>query len=232
MLDGHFKLDAEGKYSIGFHFSSGHYFDWAFADFAGGGTTEANYKSIPRLSPADRLDAIESGPEAAYYPSGGWAFLPRQLYFDAKPLKGLEFQYGSIGINRGDNSEITSYDDDGYMSGGRLIIRQPEHFYFDELSVTYGYLGDINTPNFLDRYQRLSQSNYHQFLARKKLTPWLDVSADYTWHVAHTMREAAYVKAKWAKAVDAVRVEAYQRFNDVFVDTQSGHSLSTVISTA
>ena len=212
LLDGKIKLDQNGKYSIGFRLSSGHYFDWAYADFIGGGTTEANVKSIPRFaSVADQQDAIASGPLSPVYPSGGWSILPRQLYFDAKPVSGLELQYGSLGFNRGDNTEITSYDEDGYISGERLIVRKPQYLYLDEISITYAYLGDILTPNFFDRYQRLNQANYHQFLLRKKLKSWFDVSADYTYEVTHTVREAAYIKTNWAKAVDAVRVEGYER---------------------
>ena len=234
LLDGKAKLDRDGKYSIGFHFSSGHYFDWAYADFAGGGTTEANQKSAARFaSAADRQDAIESGPNASVYPSGGWAFLPRQLYLDAKPVDGLEVQYGSLGFNRGVNTEITSYDEDGYLAGERLVVRKPNQLYFDEVSVTYGYLGDILTPNFFSRYQRLSQANYHQFLLRKKLTPWLEVSTDYTYEVTHTIREAAYLKTKWAKAVDSVRFEAYQRpFDANNVDTDNYASGSGFAITA
>src|ERR1700733_14600877 len=234
LLEGKVKLDSQGKYSIGFRLSSGHYFDWAYADFIGGGKTEANLKSIPRLaSVSDQLAAIDAGPQAAVYPSGGWAILPRQLYFDAKPVDGLELQYGSLGFNRGDNSEITSYDEDGYIAGGRLMVRKPAYLYFDEISVTYAYLGDVTTPNFFDRYQRLSQSNYHQFLLRKKLTPWLDVSTDYTYEVTHTIREAAYIKTKWAKAVDSVRVEAYQRpFDANNVDTDDYASGSGFAITA
>jgi hypothetical protein len=225
LADGKFKLDPEGKLSIGFRLSSGRYFDWAYADFIGGGTTQANLKSIPGMSTADRLDAINSGPQGAVYPSGGWAILPRQLYLDIKPAAGFEIQYGSLGFNRGAGSEITTFDEDGYIAGQRVVVRKPQYLYFDEISVTYAYFGDILTPNFFHRYQRMTQSNYHQFLLRKKLTRWLDVSADYTYEVTHTIREAAYIKTKWAKAVDAVRVEAYQRPFDAYnVDTD--HYLS------
>ena len=234
LLEGKAKLDREGKYSIGFRFSSGHYFDWAYADFIGGGTTEGNQKSIPRLaSRSDWADAIASGPQASVYASGGWAFLPRQLYFDAKPVKGIELQYGSLGFNRGVNTEITSYDEDGYLAGERLIVKKPEYLFFDEASVTYGYLGDILTPNFFNRYQRLTQANYHQFLLRKKLTPWLEVSTDYTYEVTHTIREAAFLKTKRAKVIDNIRVEAYQRpFDAHNVDTDNYESGSGYAITA
>lgn len=233
LIQGKFKFDKDGKYSIGFRLSSGHYFDWAYADFMGGGTNEAVQAAIPRLaSPDDRAAAIAAGPNAVNYPSGGWSILPRQLYFNAKPIDALEFQYGSLGFNRGDGSEITTYDEDGYVAGGRLMIRKPDALYFDEISVTYGSVGYLLTPNFFERVQGLEHFNYHQFLVRKRLTHWLDVSTDYTWDIANTMREAAYVKTKPAKVVDSVRVEAYQRLNSINLGDDSYPSGSGYAVTA
>ncbi len=224
LLEGSLKLDKKAKFSVHFRLSSGHYFDWAYADFAGGGTVRANQLSIPSLPEADRLDAINSGSEATRYPSGGFAFLPRQLYLSAEPTDGVVLQYGSLGFNRGVNTEITSYDEDGYLAGGRLLLRKPKQLVLDEISVTYGYVGDIFTPNFFERYQRLGQSNYHQFLVRKTVTPWLEVSADYTHHLVDTWREAALLKTKWSKAADSIRFEAYQRPKVLFVDTDRYNS--------
>ena len=214
LLAGKVKLDREGKYIVGFRFSSGGSFDWSYANFAGGGVTQANLSSLPRFaSLSDRQDALASGIGEATFPSGGWSFVPRELYLSAKPLAGIELQYGSLGINRGVNSEITSYDDDGYLAGARLIVRQPQHLYFDEISVTYGDLGYLYTPNYFARLQGMEHFNYHQFLVRKKIMPWLEVSADYTYQIVHTMREAAKVRTKKFHFVDSVRVEAYQRMN-------------------
>lgn len=216
LLSGKLKLDAGSKYTIGFRFSSGGAFDWSYANFAGGGVTEANLKSLPRFaSLSDQQTAVSAGLAEATFPSGGWAFVPRELYFSAKPLTGIEFQYGSLGINKGVNSEITSYDDDGYLAGGRIIVRQPQHLFFDEISVTYGDLGYLYTPDFFGRLKGLEHFNYHQFLVRKKITPWLEASTDYTYDVAHTMREAVKATTKKFHFVDSVRVEAYQRLNSV-----------------
>ena len=224
LFEGNVKLDKKAKYTIHFRLSSGHYFDWAYADFAGGGTDLAIQRSIPSLPLADRRDALSSGASALSYPSGGWAILPRQLYLQVKPIDGISVQYGSLGINRGVNTEITSYDEDGYLDGGRLLVQKPKQLFLDEMSVTFGYLGDIYTPNFFSRGNRLAQSNYHQFLARKKITPWLELSADYTHHLVYTWREAALVKTKWLKAVDSVRAEGYQRPKPLSVDTDHYNS--------
>lgn len=143
----------------------------------------------------------------------GWNLYVRQAYFAAKPVDGLEFQYGSLGINKGVNTEATSYDDDGYVTGGRVTLRRPKNVFFDEISVTYAYLGDIFTPNFFRRTERVQQSNYHQFLVRKKFFGGkVDASADYTFQDgSDTYRQAVLFDTKKSKIVDSVRFETYQR---------------------
>ncbi len=149
----------------------------------------------------------------------GWNLYVRQLYLKAEPVDGLEFSYGSLPINKGVNSEATSYDDDGYVSGGRVSVKRPKQLWFDEMSATYAYLGDVFQPNFFRRTKRFKQSNYHQFLVRKKLMGGkVDVSADYTFQDgSDTMREAVLFDVKGSKVLDTVRVEAYQRLGDVVV---------------
>jgi hypothetical protein len=143
----------------------------------------------------------------------GWNIYLRQLYFQAKPVKGLELSYGSMPLNRGVNSEATSYDNDGYVSGGRVTLKRPDKVWFDEMSATYAYLGDLYTPNFFRRTKRFSQSNYHQFLLRKKLAnSRVDASVDYTFQDGtDTMREGVLINTKETKVFDTIRVEAYQR---------------------
>ena len=41
IVDGKFKFDARGRYGIVFHASTGKYFNWAYADIAGGGNEKA-----------------------------------------------------------------------------------------------------------------------------------------------------------------------------------------------
>jgi hypothetical protein len=138
----------------------------------------------------------------------------KQLFFSAKPITGVEVQYGGLYIARGESTEITSYDNDGYIVGERLSLRRPKDLFFDELSVTYGYLGDLNNPNVFDRFDELDKSNYHQFLVLKSIGKRASVSADYTFQSGvETLREAVKLNTKELKAVDNIRLELYQRLD-------------------
>jgi len=55
----------------------------------------------------------------------------KQLYFAAQPVRGVELQYGGLGILRGESTEITGYDNDGFVTGQRIILRRPKQFFFD-----------------------------------------------------------------------------------------------------
>ncbi len=219
ILDGKFKFDAAEKYSINFHISSGHYFDWAYADFAGGGLDKAISKTEVGMQPGD-LQNLQSA--FVLYPdqtvgirSGGWGLAVRRLFLDAKPVKGLELQVGSLDIDRGYGSEITTYDEDGYIDGERISLKDPKHLYFDQVSFTYAYLGDLFQANFFERTGRMTQGNYRQYMVRKSFGRRVDASADFTdTRNTQTVREAAFVKIPEAKVIDAVRVEAYQRLAD------------------
>lgn len=149
--------------------------------------------------------------------SNGWNLFVRQLYFSAQPVDGVEVQYGSLPLVKGVSTEATAFDDDGYVTGGRLSIKRPKELFFDEMSVTYAYFGDIFNPNFFRRTNRVGESNYHQFLVRKKFGKRVDISTDYTFlDGSDTMREAIKVNVPEAKVIDWVRFEAYQRPSEHF----------------
>jgi hypothetical protein len=78
--------------------------------------------------------------------SRGWGMPVRQLYMSATPISQITAEFGGLGIERGVNTEMTSYDDDGYMTGERVRFHDPKHVFFDQIAVTYGYLGDIYFP--------------------------------------------------------------------------------------
>jgi hypothetical protein len=219
IIDGKFKLDRKGKYGLVFHASTGKYFNWAYADFIGGGTEKGYNAEYQRATPLQRAAAdAYLTPERILVQgaSGGWAMYVRRLYLDLEPVPGIEVQYGSMDINRGAASEITTYDNDGYIMGERLLIKRPKNLFFDEASVTYAYFGDLYTPNLFSRGDRLVQANYHQFLVRKVIAKRLNASFDYTWqNKSNTFRQAAEIKIPEIRILDSARVETYERQNAI-----------------
>ena len=146
----------------------------------------------------------------------------KQLYFDVKPIKPVEVQFGGITITNGENTEITGYDNDNYITGERLVLRLPKRVYFDEISLTNGYVGDLNRPSVFGRLKHLNRSNYHQFLVRKQLTKNIGFSADYTFDSgADTLRQAVKVKLPKARIVDSLLYENYER-----IDPQPGYGFA------
>jgi len=43
----------------------------------------------------------------------------------------VEIQYGGLYFDRGQSTEVTSYDYDGYLVGERITLNRPRNFYFD-----------------------------------------------------------------------------------------------------
>ena len=66
----------------------------------------------------------------------------KQLYLRPRLSIGLEFQYGGIYVVRGEGTEITTYDNDCYLTGQRVTVKRPKQLWFDEISATQAYLGD------------------------------------------------------------------------------------------
>ena len=46
-----------------------------------------------------------------------WNLAFRALYLAAQPIAGVEAQVGGLYIVKGESSELTTYDDDGYITG-------------------------------------------------------------------------------------------------------------------
>lgn len=143
---------------------------------------------------------------------GNLAFGVRYLFASAAPIKGLEFQLGGLALLRGETTEITSYDNDGYITGERVSVKQPARFYFDEISLSTGYLGDLSTPSVFERGDRFSDNNYTQALVGKKIGTRASVSFDWTGvDGVNTWRQGVRVSTKETGVVDAVRLELYER---------------------
>jgi hypothetical protein len=141
-------------------------------------------------------------------------FYVKQLFFEAKPIKPLTIQFGGIAPNNGENTEITGYDNDSYLMGERVSVREPKKFYFDEISATNGFIGDPTRPNVFRRFKRLDESNYHQILVRKTINKRASFSADYTFDSGTDMlRQAVKVNVPELKIVDSFRFENYERLD-------------------
>lgn len=134
----------------------------------------------------------------------------KQFFLSAKPFKGVEFQSGGLGIARGESTEITTYDNDGYLMGQRLTLAPGR--LVDELTLTAGYLGDLRTPSVTRRWNRLSDFNYGQVLVKRGLTSRITATADFTGDDGQrTLRQGVAIRP--AAGVDLIRLEAYQRTN-------------------
>jgi hypothetical protein len=138
----------------------------------------------------------------------------KQLYVSASPIEGIEVQYGGFGFVRGESTDITSFNLNGYLMGERLTLKRPGQLFFDEISLTGGYIGDFFQPGVIDRFHQLSQMNYRQFLVGKNLHNRIGFSADYTFQQGtETLREAIKLKFGHIRFLDAFLFENYQRVN-------------------
>lgn len=179
---GRVKFDAKGKYSVAVNLATGPSFT-GFWNATGWGTGEAQ-KNLNL----------------------------RQLYFDAKPTKAVELQIGGLYVNYGENTEATTYDNDGYITGERVQLRSPKKLYFDEISITYGRLADPVTPSIFNRFKRFDKQNYHQFLVRKQINKWAGFSADYTFESGtDTFHQAVKFKLSAKEIIDTFIFENYER---------------------
>jgi hypothetical protein len=181
-VKGAFRFDANGRYTLQATAGSGSSFTGSWEN-AGPGTGEADAH-----------------------------FGVRYLYVSALPVKGLELQAGGLGFARGEATEITTYDNDGFMMGERVSVKRPDLLFVDEVAISAGYLGDLDAPSVFARADRLDEHNYTQALVGKKLGTRAAVSADWTKaDGVTTWRQAVRIGAKETGAIDAIRLELYQR---------------------
>ena len=229
LIAGKLKLDPAGHYAIGFRASSGRTFNWAYADYAGRGFTtsindpnhEIDYTD-PALDPVV-AESFKNDPKGLAmvrgFQSAGWQFYLRELYLSANPIKPVTIQFGSFGFERGLSTEITTFDDDGYLTGERLRVSDPKHLYFDQVTLTSAYFGFLNTPNIFARGSGFTKSNYRQVAVKKQLSPRVGVSGEYNWISNNartsTTRQAIVVDVHESKIVDKVRLEAYEMLTRV-----------------
>lgn len=181
---GRFKFDRRGRYSAGFRLSTGDVFSFSWNSTGAGAG-----------NPSMRI------------------YL-KELFLMAAPWKSLGIQFGGIGINRGESTEITSYSNNGYLMGERIVLHRPDKLFFDEISATAAYLGDQESPGVVGRVHRLASMNYHQFLVAKRVSERFSFSADYTFQDGiETLRQGLKAYPRKNRYVDFLLFENYQRLD-------------------
>jgi hypothetical protein len=131
-------------------------------------------------------------------------------------MTGLEAQYGSLYIIKGESSEITTYDEDGYIIGERVSVRRPRDLFFDEMSATVAYLTPSATEYGVSKRVKYldDHPNYWHFLIDKKASPRVAVSTDFTSdRGAHTWRAATNLTTRELRVADTMQIETYKRTN-------------------
>lgn len=140
----------------------------------------------------------------------------KQLFVAAEPLRGLELQAGGLYPARGENTEITTYDNDAYIVGERVTLRRAQGV-LSQLAATIGYIGDLRTPNVFERLDGMGDINYGQVLVGMRVGPRVNVSADYTFEDGRDIiRQGASIRVPESLApLRSLKLEAYQRLSDV-----------------
>ena len=141
----------------------------------------------------------------------------RALYFAAQPIAGVEAQYGSMYIIKGESTEITTYDEDGYVIGQRVSVRRPREMFFDEMSATVGYFSSDPAEYGVSKRAKYlnDRPNYGHFLVDKKIGARASVSLDFTSvGGARTWRAATNISTRETRAVDSILFENYRRTNN------------------
>ena len=126
-------------------------------------------------------------------PGGGWT---------------SEIQAGGLYLVRGENTEITTYDNDAYIVGERVTLRRAEGV-FSQLAATIGHIGDLRTPNVFERLDAMGDINYGQVLVGARVGPRMSVSVDYTYEDGRDiLRQGVSVRAPGSVApLTSLRLE-------------------------
>src|SRR5262249_38669103 len=101
--------------------------------------------------------------------------------------------------------------------GERLSIKRPTEVFFDEIVVTRAYIGDLSTPNFFRRTNRIDEANYREVAVAKAFGKRAGMSLDYSVQshadILRGALRAAVPASVRLKFVDTLRLEGYRRLN-------------------
>jgi hypothetical protein len=138
----------------------------------------------------------------------------KQLFAAAEPIAGVEVQAGSLYVWRGESSEITTYDNDGYVTGVRASVRRPERLFFNEVIFTNANLDGAASPNSFRRFDRMDDPNYRQIGLMKTIGKRAGTSFEFMTHAGvETLRAGARLRTPEWRAIDSFLIEFYNRVN-------------------
>ncbi len=141
-------------------------------------------------------------------------FHARQLSLDVRLKPWLEISTGGLGFVRNNSTDITSYNNNGYLTGHRISIRKPEQLFFDEVHLLAGYLGDFNDPSVFSRLDRMGHFNYYFLGFKKNLSPHISLSVDSTQHAdRQTLRQAVRIQVPGSRFFQEMTFEQYERYH-------------------
>jgi hypothetical protein len=138
----------------------------------------------------------------------------KQLFLAVEPIAGVEVQAGGLYPWRGESTEITTYDNDAYVTGVRASVRRPARLFFNEVTYTHANLDATARPNVFRRFDRFEDLNYRQIGVMRAIGRRALSSFDFTTHNGvRTLRAAARLRAPELRVVDAMLLEVYNRVN-------------------
>lgn len=108
---------------------------------------------------------------------GQWVFNVKSIALHQKLGSYFEAQAGGLDFDRGAGTDATYASGDGHMTGYRAAFKGQSPGLPDRISLTAGYVGDFDKPNFFSR-ARMDRVNYLQLLAEQNFGDQLKGSAE------------------------------------------------------
>jgi len=145
----------------------------------------------------------------------------KQFYLSAAPTKSVEAQAGGLYIQRGEATEITSFDNDGYIVGARVAVKSKRAWRPADAALSVGYLDASLAPNVFRRFDGPLTGNYVQALATWRLKS-VAATGDWTELDGNGVARMALSAKPSGGIVRSVRAEAYRRADH----SEAGFALS------
>lgn len=154
-----------------------------------------------------------------------WDLSLRQLFVNARPVDWIDGEVGGLYATRGESTEITSYDNDAFVTGARVRLRRPQEIFFDEITVTAGRLDPRSPTNVFRRFDELDDHNFTQVIGSRRFGDRVRASVEWaSLNGISTLRQAVRVDVDEWIPLDWVRFEQYQR-----VEGDTGYGMGIAV---